>query len=216
MERRDRIMNKTQEIEGIIFDLGGVVIDEFEFGFYDDAANKFGVSPSEVEKVADEEWAPLERGEETNIQFWQKVARRLGLDRVAGERLASMWLEHYRQNANIKKGVLGLIKKLHGKYASGVISNSQREHSIINRKRGLFKSFDVVLLSDEVGMRKPQKEIFELASEKMKIPFQNLLFIDNDMRWVDVAEKYGLKAILFESTEQLKKEFEKLGIRVGQ
>ena len=208
-------MKETNKIRGIIFDLGGVVIESFEFGFYADMGIKFGVFPKELERISDEKWASLERGEETNDQLWYKVARELGLDASAGKMLASTWLEYYRQNAKIKKDILDLIKRLRGDYTLGVISNSQQEHSRINRARGLFEYFDVVLLSDEVGMRKPQREIFELASRKMRISFQCLLFIDNDIRWVEVAEKYGLKTILFTSTDQFEESLRGLGIRIG-
>ncbi len=214
MGNKDENMSNSKEIKGIIFDLGGVVIEEFEYGFYDDVAKRFGVSAKDIDRVADFEWAPLEKGEETNEHLWKRVARKLGLDDKAGETMASMWLECYKKEADIKDDVLELVKKLHKKYKLGVISNSQQEHSKINRER-LSKYFDAFLLSDELGMRKPQREIFELTSKKMEIPFENLLFIDNDMRWVNVAKKYGLQAILFESVKQLEKELEKLGIRMG-
>lgn len=208
-------MENNQKIKGILFDLGGVVIESFKFGFYGDAGKKFGISPKEIERVADEEWAPLERGEETNEQLWHKVTRKLKLDTLTGATLASMWLEHYKRDARIKEEVLDIVKRLRNRYKLGVISNSQREHSAVNRARGLFDNFDTVLLSNEVGMRKPEKEFFEAAARELKLSFDELLFVDDEMRWVEAAQNYGLRAILFESAEQLEKEFEKLGIRVG-
>ena len=209
-----KAMKKNNEIEGIIFDLGGVVIESFEFGFYEDMGRKFGVSSKDVERAANEKWTLLERGKETNEELWHNVARELKLDISAGETLASMWLESYRRDALIKEDVLAIVKKLRDTYKLGVISNSQKEHSVINRERGLFAHFDVVVLSDEVGMSKPQRGIFELASERMGIPFQNLLFIDNDPRWVAVARKYGLCAVLFTSANQLKKSLIMAGVHI--
>ena len=193
-------INVKNKIDGIIFDLGGVVIESFEFDFYKDAGKKLAISPDRLAKVSEDVWSLVELDQETNGALWRRVAGKLGLGASTGKVLASLWLKHYRLGAKIKPDTLAVVKKLQGKYVLGVISNTQKEHSAINRQRGLFRYFDVVILSNEVGFRKPQKEVFELASAGMEIPFSRLLFIDDNMRWVRVARKYGLKALLFART----------------
>ncbi len=208
-------MNKKNEIRGIVFDLGGVLVRSFEFNFYKVAGRKIGLSPSTIAKIAESEWATLEVGKETNSELWHRIAKKLGNPGL-GNVLASLWLRHYKRDAKIKKAVLEIVKRLHHKYKMGVISNTQREHSIVDRKRGLFKHFDVVLLSNEIGLRKPQHEIFALASEKLRVPPQNLLFIDDDSRWTTTAKRYGWKALRFISARQLKKSLKRLGIRTNR
>lgn len=200
-------MNKN--IQGIIFDLGGVVVDSFEFPFYKDMAKKFSISPKMLAKTAERHWPTIEIGKETNVSLWKNVAKEFNLDATTGRLLARRWLEYYRSGAEIDKKVISVIKQLHGNYKLGVISNTQKEHTGFNKKRGLFNEFDVVILSNEVGYRKPQKEIFKIASKMMKIPFKHLMFIDDDIRWVRVARKYGLNAILFKSPKQLSTELKK-------
>ncbi len=205
-------MIKSKKISGIVFDLGGVVLESFEFDFYKEAGKKLLISPDKLSKASENDWTLLELGEETNNKLWQRVSEKLSLDNFSSKVLASLWLKHYKQGAKIKKDTLSIIKVLGKNYKLGVISNTQKEHSAINKKRGLFKYFNVVVLSNEVGFRKPQKEIFELVSKKMKIPFQNLLFVDDDIRWVKVAKKYGLMAILFKSAILLNKDLKKVGL----
>jgi len=209
-------MKKNNEIKGIIFDLGGVVIESFEFDFYKDANKKLRISPHKLAKTSEKEWGLIEIGKETNSKLWQGVSEKLGLGVASNKILATLWLKHYEQNAKIKKDTLAVIKQLRGDYTLGAISNTQKEHVAINRKRGLFQYFDVVILSSEVGFRKPQKEIFKLASKRMRIPFRHLLFIDDDIRWVRVAKKYGLKTILFKSSAQLKKDLKKRSLCGGK
>ena len=205
-------MRKNNEIKGIIFDLGGVVLGSFELEFYKDAGKKLAISSKRLAKISEEEGVLAEMGKETNNQLWRKVSQKLGLNHTAAKVLASLWLGHYKRGAKINKDALAISKQLRGNYKLGVISNTQREHSAINRKRGLFKFFDVVILSNEVGFRKPQKEIFELASRRMHILLRHLLFIDDDVRWVRVAEEYGLEGVLFKTPAQLKKDLQKMGI----
>ncbi len=207
-------MKKKSKIKGIIFDLGGVVLESFEFKFYKDAGKKLTVSPDKLAKISEEEGTLTEMGKETNNQLWQKVSIKLGLHYPSNKVLASLWLRHYERGAKIKKGTFAIIKQLHSNYELGIISNTQKEHSVINRKRGLFRYFDAVILSNEVGLRKPQKEIFEIASKRMRLSLRHLLFIDNDLRWVKVAKKYGLEAILFKSPTQLKKDLKKMGVHM--
>ncbi len=199
-----------ETIAGIIFDLGGVVLESFEFGFYKDIKKRFGVPIEKLEKVCAAHWSRLEMGKETNLAYWQTVAEELSLQDSSGAVMADLWLKHFQHGAKIKKGTLVLAKKLAENFKLGVISNTQKEHSIFNRKRGLFDNFDAVILSNEVGLRKPQKAIFSLAAKKMQLPFKSLLFIDNDIRWVKVARKYGLHAILFTTVVQLKNDLKNI------
>ena len=62
----------------------------------------------------------------------------------------------------------------------------------LNAKTGfkletVYDGFYPVILSNEIGFRKPQKQIFELASEKIGILPENLVFIDDSSRWVKSA-----------------------------
>lgn len=149
----------------------------------------------------------LELGKETSIQFWHRICRKLNIECPSDGAPTSLWSNSYKQSANIKKDVIVIVKHLCKKYPLALLSNTIKEHAVIDRKRNIFEHFDVVLLSHEVGLRKPEKEFFNLASQKLGIALKNLLFIDDDIRWVRAAQKYGLQAILFRSADQLKKEF---------
>lgn len=147
----------------------------------------------------------LQQGKETSLQFWRRICKKLNVIPPPNKVLLSLWSKPYRQNAELNKGTPLLIKRLSKKYPLGVISNTLKEHTAVNKKRNFFKYFDVVLLSHDVGLRKPQKEIFQLASKRLRIPLSNLLFIDDELRWVKAARKAGLQSIQFKSPEQIEK-----------
>mgnify|MGYP001592712613 FL=1 len=208
-------MNNDDKIKGIIFDLGGVLVEAFGKEFLAYAGQKLGVPVEKLGEAVQKEEPSLQRGEITATQFWRDVCKGLSIDCPSEEILQTLWVRPYKECANIKKDTLELVKRLRGKYKLAILSNTIEEHNEVNKQRGLFENFDTVLLSNEIGMRKPEKEFFDAAAKKLNLSFDELLFVDDKMRWVEAARNHGLEAILFESAEQLEKEFEKLGIRVG-
>jgi len=211
-------MKNKAEIKGIIFDLGGVIVGSFGKEFLKYVSFKLNVSADKADMLAEaiqKGEPPLQRGEVSTIKFWSDVCDSLNIDHPSKEVAEKLWIEPYKQYVNIKKDTLKLIQKLKGKYKLAILSNTIKEHSEINKNRGLFNNFDIVLLSYKEGLRKPEKEFFEAAAKKLNLSFNELLFVDDEMRWVKAARNHGLKAVLFKSAEHLKKEFEKLGIVVN-
>jgi putative hydrolase of the HAD superfamily len=68
-------------------------------------------------------------------------------------------------------------------------------------KEDIAKYFDLMLFSDEVGIRKPNSEIFQMATQRLKVePFEIVHIGDNLKSDVWGAKNAGLKAIYL-STE---------------
>jgi epoxide hydrolase-like predicted phosphatase len=70
--------------------------------------------------------------------------------------------------------------------------------------------FDVVVISGEVGMRKPEREIFELTLERMGLPAGECVFIDDMAHNVAAAAKAGLAGIVHRSFDETATELEAL------
>lgn len=208
-------MREKPKIKGIIFDLGGVLVDDFGDLFIEYASKKLVTPPRKLKKVVQEEEGRLGRGEETSLEFWHRICDKLRIKCPSDKILQNLWVKPYKQHVKIKKEIVGLIKKLGKNYKLAVLSNTIKEHSQINRKRKLFDYFDEVLLSDEIGLRKPEKEFFDEASKRLGMPFRNLIFIDDEMRWVKVARKYGLKAVLFKNKKQLEMALKRKGVNLA-
>ncbi|NWG10586.1 HAD family hydrolase [Candidatus Bathyarchaeota archaeon] len=65
---------------------------------------------------------------------------------------------------------------------------------------GIADYFDLMLFSDEVGIRKPSPEIFQIAARKLQTKSCNIVHVGDNLRG-DVwgAQNAGLKAILLET-----------------
>ncbi len=72
--------------------------------------------------------------------------------------------------------------------------------------------FDVVVLSGDIKMAKPDPEIFELTLQKLGVTADEALFIDDSLNHIEGAKTIGIHAIQYSSNEQLKRELEPFGL----
>ena len=100
--------------------------------------------------------------------------------------------EHERLYPNVKAA----LETLHTKYKLGIIANQSTGLKERLFEYGIGKYFDLIISSAEVGISKPNLEIFELALNEAKcIPSEAIMVgdrIDND---IIPAQLIGMKTI---------------------
>jgi 2-haloacid dehalogenase len=74
--------------------------------------------------------------------------------------------------------------------------------------------FEGVLVSGEEMMMKPQPEIFELILNRYDIDRTKAIFIDDNLRNINASNAIGLEAIHFQSSEQLAEKLRQLSINI--
>ena len=107
-----------------------------------------------------------------------------------------------------------LLVGLKKNYKLVLLSNSDKYNSAKYYERGWYDYFEVIVLSHEVGILKPDTRIYEMTLEKIGMPAEECLFIDDQKRALEPARKLGMKTILFESVGQLKRELVEMGIKL--
>lgn len=70
--------------------------------------------------------------------------------------------------------------------------------------------FDVVVISGEVGMRKPERQIFELTLGRLGLPAAQCVFVDDMAHNVAAAGQAGLTGIVHRTFEETAGELEAL------
>jgi putative hydrolase of the HAD superfamily len=70
--------------------------------------------------------------------------------------------------------------------------------------------FDVVVISAEVGLHKPQPEIFLLAAERLGLEPQDCVFVDDLRENCEGAEAVGMTAVLHRDVEETIERVEEL------
>jgi putative hydrolase of the HAD superfamily len=64
-----------------------------------------------------------------------------------------------------------------------------------------FPWFDVLIDSTELGIRKPDPQPYLVAIEEMKLPAQDIIFIDDNPTYVHGGEAVGLQSLLLDVSD---------------
>ncbi|MBR9679311.1 MAG: HAD family phosphatase [Nanoarchaeota archaeon] len=200
-------------INWIIFDWGGVLFTINYLELAETIHHSFKqLSRKEIETIlyGKELGYDYRNGKYNKKEFWQKTKQVIG-KKFNTELLAQKWHESYKLNEQVLK----IIKQLKQNYKIGVISGNIKERvQYLDKKYDVLKYFDSQVFSYEVGTNKPNPEIYEQFLKKTNEKGENCVFIDDEIKFIQSAQKYGIKTIHFKNAENLKKELKKNGIKI--
>jgi putative hydrolase of the HAD superfamily len=109
--------------------------------------------------------------------------------------------EEFMKYAHPDKDALYVLKRLHGKYKLGIVSNLSIPECVskLLPKFGLDRFFETIVISGAVNKRKPSPEIFRKALKTLNVQASNTVFVGDTLN-IDIkgAKDVGLKAILIQ------------------
>lgn len=205
--------------KGLIVDFGGVlttsIFDSFA-AFYEEQ----GINPEHAERVlrnaATHEGSlhKVERGEITEEEFNELLAEAFseGLERpVDPTGLKQRMFAGVGPDPQMALAV-GALKD--SGIGTGLLSNSWggKDYPI-----DFLKTIcDVIVISGEVGLRKPDPEIYQLTAKQMNLDPSECVFVDDLSRNVAGAEAVGMIGVHHEETTATVRRLEELfGVSVG-
>lgn len=157
--------------------------------------------------------AALERGEVAVADFEVLLADELGRlgSPVTAQGLLGRLLAGLEEP---EPAMFDLVRAVHGAgRRTALLSNSWGN---TYPRQGWDEMFDVVVISGEVGMRKPEERIYRHAASLLDLPTSACVMVD-DLPWnVEAARAVGMQAVLHTSPAQTVAELEPLlGMRLG-
>ncbi len=198
-------------IKTIIFDVGGVLAECSNKILFSNIAKAFNITWDEVYAAVKKLVPEIQAGKISDDEFWKRFSEITG--KPLPENHEKLLYEYYEECSPIKQDVLELARELRAKgYQTPILSDTIETHARINWKR-LYPEFDPVVLSCEVGMKKPDKRIYELLLKKIKFKPEECVFIDDKPENIKAAEELGMHAMLFKDIKQLKRELKKKEIK---
>ena len=147
----------------------------------------------------------LERGELAVEDFEHLLSAALALEGstveapgLVGEMFADLAIYEYSMTSLVTRARAAGIR-------TGLLSNSWgNEYD----RSDWHEMFDVVVISGEVGMRKPEPGIFELALKRIGLPAEECVFIDDMAHNIVAAEQAGLVGIVHRTFDETAAELE--------
>ncbi len=207
------------KVEGVVFDLGGVI---FEGG--PSLVKAFGPQQGLAQEPWDElrrelfiegdHWDRVERAEDTLDNFAQTlIARMAGHGITITPHQARNFMRSPGSEAGmpIRPDVLDICQRLFQSMPTALLTNNIQEWREDWRSRlDLPNLFDVVLDSSDVGMRKPEPEIYRLVEEGLGLAGGQLLFVDDIGTNLKTAKALGWQTLKFDDQAVVLAELEKV------
>jgi epoxide hydrolase-like predicted phosphatase len=196
-------------IKAIIFDLGGVLLRTADFSPRDHLADRLGMSRHELEGFifGGESGDQAQRGEISVEEHWQNLRQKLNCSQ---QDLQALLDEFFAQD-ELDQELVNYIRKLRQTYKTALLSNAWGNLRKMVADRWHFEdAFDVMIISAEVGIVKPDPRIFHLILVKLGVQPHQAVLVDDMLRNVEGAQAVGMQAIQFHSLPQVKDELEGL------
>ena len=187
---KDDIM-RVNEIECFLFDLGGVLVDWDGIAPLVDLTNgkltleqarRFWLESAWVRK--------FEAGHCSPEAYAEGVVAELELRIEPATFLAAF----YAWDKGPLPGAIELVRALKERYHVACLSNNNVLHWSNPVLQSLTAHFDPAIASFHVGLMKPDRDIFDLAIQRIGLPPQRIVYFDDNPECVEAARGAGLLA----------------------
>jgi len=196
-------------IEVVLFDLGGVIVPFRQDGFFasfirGEEAGRAWVNCPIVKSY--------ETGQCSRAEFAERVIDFFALDISAEIFLDAFldWPQDIFQNAD------KIVADIDPSIRVGCLSNTSEIHWQHQKAAAkLRKTFEIHLLSFELGLSKPEPEIYLAAADTVNCPPQAILFFDDSQKNVDGAIAAGYDAHRVDGPEPARQILHEKGLLSG-
>jgi putative hydrolase of the HAD superfamily len=195
-------------VRGLLVDFGGVLTTNV-FESFQAFCEAEGLEPHAVRNVFRERGEgldllrQLERGELEVDAFSERFAPLLGVTKPEG------MVERLFAGVKPDEPMIEAVRAVHRSgVPTGLISNSWGGTTYDLDLIG--ELFDEVVISGEVGLHKPEPEIFRMGAERIGVPPEECVFVDDLKENCAGAEAVGMTAILHRGADTTLPELERL------
>ena len=198
-------------IELYIFDMGGVLVRDFDIG--PEAARRLGIGVGDFRACMEPDIMAFMRGEFDGQEFWRRFGARSGLDIHE-----NYWATLFRPR--LDRPTIDLVHEL----AAGALAEGSRvvcgtntieEHYAIHKAQGQYGGFHAVYASHLMGTAKPEPGFWLDILEAEGVRPERAFFVDDFPENVEAARALGIESRLYVSAEVLRTDLVALGAPLG-
>ncbi|NCU29805.1 HAD family phosphatase [Candidatus Saccharibacteria bacterium] len=190
-------------IQAIVFDCFGVLVTETSLAF---ARTYLSGNQNHLQQFEDAKRAS-DLGYISTEELCKTASELSGLSEAEVFKILE-------QGSSLDESMLGLVRQLKKRSSCkiGMLSNITP-----NRLDDFFTAeekqlFDALTLSYETGYVKPDERAFQVALDELGVMAEETIFIDDQLRNIDVAEKLGFQTVHFADQPALEAELKQYGI----
>jgi len=109
------------------------------------------------------------------------------------------YFDPFMASLRVAPGTFATLSKIKRSVSVGLISNFSYRKAIREalRKLRLKRFLDAVVISDEVGWRKPHPKIFQIFLDELKLDLDEAIYVGDDLKYdIEGAKAVGMKTVL--------------------
>jgi putative hydrolase of the HAD superfamily len=146
----------------------------------------------------------LDRGDLDVTEYWRTIGAEIGAAWSAGD-IQRLWAADFRSWVTVEPGTVQLLEELHdGGTRVAVLSNAGLDFGSVLRFSPMGRFFERVFVSAEMGLLKPEPEIYLAAVAELGIAVDRLVFIDNKSVNTNAVAALGATVHHFTGVEGLR------------
>lgn len=199
-------------ISTILWDVGGVLLtNAWDRQQRDAVVERFGLDRADFELRHAEVAEPWERDEITSEEYLRRTVFFQPRPFPQSEFMDAMRAE----SAVLADSALGILRRLAAsdEYVLATVNNESRAMNEYRLKQfGLLGLFSTFFSSCYLGVRKPDRRIYQIALDVLQRDPERVAFIDDRPENVAAAAALGIHAIRYESSAQLRNDLARTGI----
>lgn len=185
-------------IKATIWDFSGVLIQPRVPDPYSELACELGISTDQLAKYFDgTENSQMDIGKETEKDYVWRMIHELRLKPEAFQLISNFFFDKYE----LDNELMTFIRQSQPGMRAALCSNfSDRLRPSLDEPWGITNDFDVIVISCEAGVKKPEPKIYQLTLEQLGIAPEEAVFIDDLEKNVKGAQAVGIKGVWFKNT----------------
>ena len=190
------------EIEAVVFDFGGVLTLQPLDSHLENLRALCRLDRSTFAVQYKRQRGDYDRGTIDSREYWSRVMDSGGMHVDPGI-LRSLFEEDVAGWTRVNEPVLNWAWQLQeAGVRTGILSNMPRDilQSIEPRFRW-FDRFEVKIFSCDIGINKPEAEIYQACLDALRLEAGKVLFLDDVPENVKGAEQAGFRTVLFRNYE---------------
>jgi putative hydrolase of the HAD superfamily len=184
-------------IKTVIFDWGGVISPFPKRGWLGALAKIFNTTAESLSPYwSNAGYSDFSKGIIDEATFWQQFEESFG--KPIPKDVAKIWMEGGALHPWPE--MQSFVQELKDNNIQvAILSNMVRPASFLTRELGLYKGYSPIVLSDEVGFRKPEPEIYKIMLNKLNVIAAECIFVDDIPKNLEPAANLGMNTILAKS-----------------
>lgn len=187
-------------IKFIYFDIGGVLAD-YVFALRK-LAQELAIPEQQLLDLFHQHVDKIDRGSLSWAEFEKIAYQKLETKKKLDKPLSYYFTSYFNTITETHQ----LIQEIKDQFPLGILSNVPEDIFQLLKEASFIPNIDFqsLVISAHIGKIKPEKEIFDYALEQIKLPANEVLFIDDKKENTDAAAKLGWNTVLFETNNPQK------------